>query len=105
MRFRRLFHYPPYTRMVQLLAQHRSRAIAEQRLREIAARLATHPEAAALRVVGPAPAPFEKLRGAWRFQLLLRTASGTRLRTVLRDVLGEKPPPDVTVDVDPYQLL
>jgi primosomal protein N' (replication factor Y) len=58
-----------------------------------------------VRVVGPAPAPFEKLRGEWRFQLLLRARSGARLRSILREVLGDKPPSDVTVDVDPYQLL
>lgn len=105
MRFRRLFHYPPYTRMIQLLAAHRDRARAESRLAEIAAGLAAHPDAAAIRVVGPAPAPFEKLRGEWRFQLLLRSASGPRLRAALRDALGAKPSSDVVVDVDPYQLL
>lgn len=105
MRFRKLFHYPPFTRMVQLLAQHRDRAKAESRLADIAARFIAHPDAAGVRVVGPAPAPFEKLRGEWRFQLLVRARSGARLRAVLREVLGDKPPSDVTVDVDPYQLL
>jgi len=38
------------------------------------------------------PAAFEKLRGEWRFQLLLRARSGARLRSILHEVLGDKPP-------------
>ncbi len=105
MRFRRLFHYPPFTRMVQLLSEHKDRARAEGRLREIAARIATHADAAAVRILGPAPAPFEKLRGEWRFQMLLRSASGLKLRGLVSAVLAEKPGNEVIVDVDPYQLL
>ncbi len=105
MRFRRTFHYPPFTRMVLLLAQHRQRQRAEAGLREIARRLLAHPLAADVRVAGPAPAPLEKLRGKWRFQLLLRSVSGTRVRRLVREVLAEAPNPDVTVDVDPYDLM
>ncbi|MCP3962119.1 MAG: primosomal protein N' [bacterium] len=105
MRFRRTFHYPPFTRMIQLLAQHQKRERVERGLRETAARLLEHPLAADVRVTGPAPAPLEKLRGKWRFQLLLRGVSGARLRRLVREALAEHPNPDVTVDVDPYDLM
>ncbi len=105
LRFRRTFHYPPFTRMVQLLAQHRQRHRAETGLREIAKRLLAHPLAADVRIAGPAAAPLEKLRGKWRFQLLLRGVSGTRVRRLVREVLAEMPNPDVSVDVDPYDLM
>ncbi len=105
MRFRRTFHYPPFTRMVQLLAQHKLRHRAETGLRELAAFLLDHPLAAAVRVAGPAPAPLEKLRGKWRFQLLLRGASGAKVRRLVREVLAAHPNPDVSVDVDPYDLM
>ena len=105
MRFRRTFHYPPFTRMVQLLAQHRQRLRAESSLRETAKQLLAHPLAADVRVSGPAPAPLEKLRGKWRFQLLVRGVSGARVRRLVRDVLAEHPNPDVTIDVDPYDLM
>ncbi len=105
MRFRRAFHYPPFTRMVQLLAQHKQRSRAETGLRAIATRLLAHPLAADIRVAGPAAAPLEKLRGKWRFQLLLRGVSGARLRRLVREVLAETPNADVSVDVDPYDLM
>jgi primosomal protein N' (replication factor Y) len=105
MRFRRVFHYPPYTRMVQLLSRDRNRERAEAAIREINRNLSNHPLASEVRISGPAPAPFEKLRGRWRFQLLVRSASATRLRRMVRESLGEKLPSEIVVDVDPYELL
>ncbi len=57
-------------------------------------------------MTGPAPAPFERLRGEWRFQLLLRSASLRDLHGILRDVLAQVSfAADLIVDVDPQQLL
>ncbi len=105
MLFRRNFHYPPFTRMVQLLAEHKLRDRVEKGLRETTQHLLNHPLSAGLRLAGPAPAPLERLRGKWRFQLLLRGASGTRLRRLVQQVLEEHPNPDISVDVDPYDLM
>ena len=104
LRFREIFHYPPFTRMVALLLQDRGRERAESRMREIARRIERHPLARGLRIVGPAPAAFEKLRGRWRFQMLLRGASGRRIRRLLED-LGLLEIRELTIDVDPQDLL
>ncbi len=105
MRFRRIFHYPPFTRMIQLRLEDRDRARGERAIGALARRLAAHPLAEGVRVLGPAPAPFERLRGRWRFQILLRGASGTRLRKLVRAATPETHPGDLIVDVDPYELL
>ena len=105
MRFRRVFHYPPFTRMVQLLVRDRDRAKAEAAMAAIADGLRRHPLAAGVRLSGPAPAPLERIRDRWRFQLLLRAASGRRLRELLAAALPAKPPVELTVDVDPQQLM
>lgn len=105
MRFRRIFHYPPYTRMVQLLLRDRSRERGLERLTEIAHRLARHPRAGELRVTGPATAPLERLRGEWRLQLLVRGAQGSVVRQAIREALGDKPHAGLAIDVDPYHLL
>jgi primosomal protein N' (replication factor Y) len=104
LRFREIFHYPPFTRMILLLVQDRSRAKAEAKIRDISQRIDAHPLARDLRVVGPAPAAFEKLRGKWRFQLLLRGHSGRALRQLVLE-LGVLDSREVTVDVDPHDLL
>lgn len=105
MRFRRIFHYPPYTRMVQLLLRDRSRERGLERLTEIARRLGRHARAGELRVTGPATAPLERLRGEWRLQLLVRGAQGGLVRQAIREALGDKQHPGLAVDVDPYHLL
>jgi primosomal protein N' (replication factor Y) len=105
MRFRRTFHYPPYSRLILLLVQHPKADRAESLIRELARSLAAHPLARGVRVSGPAPAPLERLRGKWRWQLLVRASSGSRLRRLVREVVGEPPMPELTIDVDPYHLL
>ena len=105
MRFRRVFHYPPYTRMVQILVRDRKRERAQAGIQELADALVAHPLGRGVRLTGPAPAPFERLRGEWRFQLLARAASFRDLRRLLVEALPKNPPWDLTVDVDPQQLM
>jgi primosomal protein N' (replication factor Y) len=105
MRFREIFGYPPVTRMIQLLARDRDRERAAERLAAVAARLARDPDAAALRTSGPAPAPLERLRGEWRFQLLVRGPRAVPLRRAVARAIGERSGAELVVDVDPYQLL
>jgi primosomal protein N' (replication factor Y) len=105
MRFRRAFHYPPFTRMVQLLVRDRKRERAQAGIQELADALAAHPLGRAVRITGPAPAPFERLRGEWRFQLLARAAAFRDLHRLLVEVLPKNPAYDLTVDVDPQQLM
>ncbi|HEX3551679.1 MAG TPA: primosomal protein N' [Thermoanaerobaculia bacterium] len=105
MRFRRVFHYPPYTRMVQILVRDKSREKAQGIIAGLAADLAAHPLGRGVRLSGPAPAPLERLRGQWRFQLLARTANFRDLHRLLKEVLPKNPGYDLVVDVDPQQLL
>ena len=56
----------------------------------------------------PAPAPLERLKGHWRFQLLLRARNPLKLSRHLRVVLEKLTLPEdvqVAVDIDPFQLL
>jgi primosomal protein N' (replication factor Y) len=105
MRFRRVFHYPPYTRMVQLLVRDKNRDRASALIHDLARDLAAHPLSRQVRITGPAPAPLERLRGEWRFQLLARSADGKALHKMMRDVLPPNPGYDLVVDIDPQQLL
>jgi primosomal protein N' (replication factor Y) (superfamily II helicase) len=105
MRFRRAFHYPPYTRMVQLLVRDGDRGKAEAAARKIARAIAADPASREVRTAGPAPAPFERLRNQWRYQMLLRHPSTKLLHGLLDRALPEKLDVDLVVDVDPYDLL
>jgi primosomal protein N' (replication factor Y) len=105
LRFRRVFHYPPFTRVALIVAQDRHRERAAARIEGIARRLEQHPLSRGIRVGGPAPAPFERLRGKWRFQLVLRAESGARLRRLVRELDLHEGRSDLVVDIDPQDLL
>lgn len=61
------------------------------------------------KTLGPAPAPFAKLRGEYRFHLQMIGSPGELLREAARRVVDSKPktPGDVRwiVDVDPLEML
>ncbi len=60
-----------------------------------------------LRLRGPAPAPIERLRGQWRWQLLISAAERPPLRAVLARIEAEPVPHGVqrVVEVDPMSTL
>lgn len=105
MRFRRTFHYPPFTRMIQLVFRGRDRQRTHARVQAFAKRLYAHPLAAETRISGPAPAPLERLKGYWRFQILARQTNARRLRRLVTESLDGSPTSDLVVDVDPQDLL
>lgn len=106
LRFRRAFHYPPFSRMIQVLLRDRRREVAQRWIGELAERIRVEAGGeAGLRLTGPAPAPFERLRGEWRFQLLMRGPSMARLRELLKRSLPGSLPHGLTIDVDPQHLL
>ncbi len=60
------------------------------------------------RVLGPAPCPFARLKGRYRFQIQVQGRDGERLRAaVARAIDGLEPPENVQwiVDVDPVEML
>jgi primosomal protein N' (replication factor Y) len=90
------------------------RGPAEQQADEFAAHLAQRLAAAVheclpqARVLGPAPAPFAKLRGMYRFQIHLQGPDGDALRrAVAAATAGLKPPEGLQwiADVDPIDML
>ena len=108
MRFRRTFAYPPFSRMVLILSQNKDAKRASESLRLLASTILGDPRSQKMRVLGPVSAPLERLRGKWRFQLAIRAGSGKMLRELVRDATASLPSAarsDLSVDVDPYDLL
>jgi primosomal protein N' (replication factor Y) len=103
--------YPPHTRLVNVLF---SSPVAEEAAHE-AERSASWLRRALARydkkmeVVGPAPAPIEKLHGRWRWHFLLRSSSPAALTGILRSYLVNHRPRGkdvrVVLDRDPVALL
>jgi primosomal protein N' (replication factor Y) (superfamily II helicase) len=108
LRRREALHFPPFTRLVALRvsgnSEPRVRGAAE-RAASAARRLASG--GAAVEVMGPAPAPIARVRGRYRWQVLLRAAGHAPLHQVARALLESRPVSGVqlAVDVDPVALL
>jgi primosomal protein N' len=60
-----------------------------------------------VRLRGPAPAPLERIRNHWRWQLLLTAANRELLRELLEKIEGLTVPRNVRriIDVDPTSTL
>jgi primosomal protein N' (replication factor Y) len=100
--FRREQGYPPYRRLAKLTYQDpspsRARAESEMLAAELGQALSQR-GLAATDLIGPVPAFFTRLRGRYRWQILLRHADPAGF---LRSV---HIPPDWQVDVDPVSVL
>lgn len=107
MDFRRSLLFPPFGRMVLLTI----RGTVRERAEFAAATVARKLKAAAgegMNVSESTPAPLEKAKTYFRFQVTLRGPSSVAMARVTRGVLDGLPMPDevfVAVDVDPLHLL
>jgi primosomal protein N' (replication factor Y) len=65
-------------------------------------------EALGITLLGPAPAPVEKVRNYWRFHILFKAQSAAKLQNLMlrlkRDSAGEKNA-RIVFDLDPQDML
>jgi primosomal protein N' (replication factor Y) len=107
---RKMLSYPPFSSMIRLLV----RGPAEEAAAGFADHLGQEVQAALValgvqaRVLGPAPAPFARLRGYYRFQIQIQGADGAGLRAGVRRATAKLEPPEEIqwfADVDPVDML
>jgi primosomal protein N' (replication factor Y) len=107
---RRELGYPPFARLVLLRCDGTDPAQVE-RLAADAARALRERADGRCTVLGPAPAPLERLRQRYRRQILVRGRGGAALRACVAEVLpalhaaARSADVRVIVDVDPYGML
>jgi primosomal protein N' (replication factor Y) len=103
LRFRRAFRYPPFTHLLLALFLGSKREEAEAAARSAAAAFSASQVAARVRLLGPAPAPIERLKGLWRFHLLVKADRREAIAEAgeFLAALPEAP----RLDVDPQNLL
>jgi primosomal protein N' (replication factor Y) len=111
--FRRALDYPPYGRLIHLRLDGPKSAEVEQQAKGLAAQLReqlirTANGRPAIEVLGPAPAPIEKLRNRYRWQILLKGKQSPPLRELARQaraLLSRTRAVRLHIDVDPYSML
>ncbi len=110
--FRRALNYPPFSRLISLRVDGPKADQVERAAKALGKRLGMAKHAAAkfrdVEVLGPAPAPIQRLRNRYRWQLLLKGAPTNALLELAQHARDQSPRTRHTrlhVDVDPYNML
>ena len=107
MSFRKSLHYPPFGRLLQITTQSPGERKAFEKGREIAKALreaATGP----VQILGPAPAPISKIRGDFRWHILVKAPNAKAIHDAVAacgEQLRSSGKVRVVTDVDPYSML
>src|SRR5947199_6816022 len=99
--------YPPWVGLVRFVAAHEDAIAAQAAAERVAvwlARANAERLGGALTVLGPAPCPIERLKGRWRWHVLVKASEPRALGRVVR-AWGARARAVVVVDRDPVSLL
>lgn len=109
---RRELGYPPYARLVAVRVDATDEGVARRTIDALAEVVRVQLKTISLRAVqllGPAPAPVARIRGRYRFRMLLRSAEVRALRSVAHAVVQRieagVAPARASVDIDPVSML
>ena len=100
---RERFHYPPYRTLINVIAAGPDHDAVREAAQAVAGGVGDEGE-----VLGPSPAPLARVRGRYRWQVLIKEAASGSARGRLADLMRTHPFPRdvrVLVDVDPIELL
>jgi primosomal protein N' (replication factor Y) (superfamily II helicase) len=112
--YRRNFCYPPFTALVSILVRAGKREEALRLSGLVVDRLAHYrsllSSESRMRILGPAAAAIERLKGEYRMQALIKSSNRTELHQVLEGVLEDLQERGIdlrkiSIDVDPLSLL
>lgn len=107
---RRNHQYPPFVALALLLTRHKDPNRAYELAQQLRKTLIEADAARTLRVLGPAPAPLAKLRGEFRFHVLVKSQSRKQTRAVIDRAFAslENAGHDlrhVTLEIDPISMM
>jgi primosomal protein N' (replication factor Y) len=103
---RKAHNFPPFSRLALIRVEGNK----EEKVKEFIKKVYSHIEEVRpeeVEVLGPSPCPLKKLKGTFRWQLLLRSKNYKALSKVLKQVLSafEKPPLKFIINLDPEEIL
>jgi primosomal protein N' (replication factor Y) len=105
---RRELRYPPFQKLLRVVISAEDRAQAQRQSVAIASRGQTVASALSVIMLGPAPAPIEKVRNMWRYHILFKADSTPTLQHLMKKLKEENDAPKqirVVFDIDPQDML
>jgi primosomal protein N' (replication factor Y) len=109
-KYRRWMHYPPFGVLANVLVQSEKLEEAAGWSSILGKYFVQNQNTSAVRMLGPCTAPVARIKGVYRFHLILKAASRKALNAALRGMLAHAytagvPRRGVTVDVDAQRLM
>lgn len=110
---RKQHHYPPYQQLVNIIVRSRDEKKAYLFARELRDRIKesmsdAKKETSVMEIIGPSPLPFYKLRGQFRWHVMLKQPPREELLQKLKETLDSLKKPSgvqAAIDVDPVNIL
>ncbi|MEN6407164.1 MAG: primosomal protein N' [Thermoguttaceae bacterium] len=107
---RKMLCYPPFASMIRLVVRGPVEPVVAESANAIAHRIGESlaQQNVEARVLGPAPCPFARLKGRYRYQIQTQGLDGDGLRASVRQAMAKWEPSDEVqwnVDVDPVDML
>ncbi len=109
---RRKFSYPPLGSVARIIVRGEVEGVTEATAESLVSRLESARQALGheVRILGPAPPPISKLRGKYRFHILLQSLESAQLGETIRRAIKtfkipEKDAVQYVIDIDPMDML
>ena len=110
LKYRRWMHYPPFGVLANVLVQSAKLEEAAGWSAVLGKYLVQNQNSGAVRVLGPCTAPIARIKGTYRFHMILKAGSRKALNAALRGMLSHAdaagvPRRNLVVDVDALRLM
>ncbi|MDH7481210.1 MAG: primosomal protein N' [Armatimonadota bacterium] len=105
---RRELSYPPFSRLINVISTDPIEEAAENRIRRFMDEIAPELPAGMVDVLGPAPAPLAKLKGQYRWHMVIRYHGEVAMQEIINNVYNRLPDMvanNIILDVDPITML
>jgi len=108
---RREMMYPPYARLAMVRVEGEDAARVAEIASKAASTLAHDAKPDGLRLLGPAPAPIERIKRRYRWQVMVKSTELKELRNALAVMrtaiapIAERTAVRLTIDIDPINML
>lgn len=105
---RKAHHYPPFARLINIMFRGKKELAVQEQANECRKIIKSHLNHSGLELIGPAPLPIYRLRGHFRWHLMLRGHDNGSIHSVLREALESlkrKAGVFQAIDVDPVVIL
>ncbi|MEN8263875.1 MAG: primosomal protein N' [Nitrospirota bacterium] len=104
---RKELSYPPFGKLVRIILSFRTKEAANKTVKGISARV-SRIKPRGIEILGPAPAPIEKIRNLWRWHLIIKGKNAKALRqtaSLIIEKIKDMKEIRIDIDVDPINLL